>query len=709
MDLPPMPSAAVITQRKLQEQRIQAAAAAISSENITLGPSGANTNANTGQMSLAVPPSVLSAVSNNTDANIVAQLCGFDPFDLLNTVDFPNDRFERLLRVSKDARQLALRREEIPIEELPEEESNTLNLLGRSLTPSANHFSRGSNLLTTVLEPTTKFSLDRNEGIKVELVGNQDPSNAVAEAKQKEMEVLKEQLARSAAAITIQSFIRGFLIRRKFIAVVYAKLTIDSHDTDTSKVVGDLPPVIDLNIQERVLRKFKNYVRIFEMQQFYLPDYPHFAAAKIQATFRMCIFRKKWKFIQALSVEEKNGHLGREAKAAMIRKAERADYKTSTYVKAVVKIQIAWRSFAARKVYHFYKNLIQFREAGSPSALLKYVNPKESKLIDTSCGIHVRFRLGGTHFPPTIYYKIFVHHKLVDMNAFSPRDYTKTKQRLPRELFTKGFEVQDREKDGWYQRIENNGWRPIVERNWKEELLDDTTSRTAAKTVRFHHSKLKRQAELEKMKKLKKLQWMKKLYEEGKKLSNPDPPTRGDFNDVIMEDCEDEEDGPLKQQPPPVNTFETEEQLLQAMAELETELEHEFLMKWSEALDFDAYSHDWLLLSTTGKSDEPDGYAAAMADAPLKNFINPTIEVLNQNYSNDLKKKAAHIGVGRLEAVAEADPMMAEIDLFRKLAAETGANSIQDDRRSVISHEKKMRPWSGRSNQSLGGMFLKDF
>ncbi|KAJ3027103.1 UNVERIFIED_CONTAM: hypothetical protein HDU68_004489 [Siphonaria sp. JEL0065] len=613
MDLPPMPSASVITQRKLLEQRL-ANAAGGSSENIGLSPG--TLNVNNGGMSLAVPPSVLSAVSNNTDANIVAQLCGFDPFDLLNTVDFPNDRFERLLRVSKDARQLALRREEIPIEDLPDDESTSINPLNGNYNPSTAQFSRGSNLLNTVIEPTTKFSLDRNEGIKVELVSNVDNSAAVAEAKLKEQEVLKEQLARSAAAIMIQSFIRGFLIRRKFIAVVYAKLTVDSHDTDTSKVVSELPPVIDLNIQERVIRKFKHYVKIFEVQNNYLPDYPHFAAAKIQATFRMCVFQKKWKFIQALSAEEKNGNLGREAKAAMIRKAERADYKTSTYVKAVVKIQIAWRSFAARKVYHFYKNLIQFREAGSPSALLKYVNPKESKLIDTSCGIH----MGG-------------------INASKTMDGG----RLLKEIGKKSC--------------------------W---------------TIQ--------QVEL-----------LVKLYEEGKKISAPDASITGFYNnDNIVEDLEDQEN--RKTQKP--NKFETEDQLLQAMAELETELEHEFLMKWSEALDYDAYSHDWLILSTTGKSDEPNGYAAAITDSPLKNFINP--DTLIQNLAHDSKKKPIVLTAGGGGDTGAVDPMLAEIDLFRKIAAET-VHSTHDDGRSLISQDdkKKMRPWSGRSNNSLSGMFLR--
>ncbi|KAI8614772.1 hypothetical protein BC830DRAFT_354792 [Chytriomyces sp. MP71] len=92
--------------------------------------------------------------------------------------------------------------------------------------------------------------------------------------------------------------------------------------------------------------------------------------------------------------------------------------------------------------------MIHFRESGNPSNLLKYVNPQESKLIDAASSTHVRFRLGGTSFPPTIYYKIFVHSKLVDMNSFAPRDYTKVKQKLPIHLFTKGFEGKQEPDNG---------------------------------------------------------------------------------------------------------------------------------------------------------------------------------------------------------------------------------------------------------------------
>lgn len=62
--------------------------------------------------------------------------------------------------------------------------------------------------------------------------------------------------------------------------------------------------------------------------------------------------------------------------------------------------------------------------------MLKSVNPAEADLLDAASRCHVRFRLGGLKFPPCIYYKIYVHGNIVDVNAFAPRDYNKIKKEL---------------------------------------------------------------------------------------------------------------------------------------------------------------------------------------------------------------------------------------------------------------------------------------
>ena len=75
------------------------------------------------------------------------------------------------------------------------------------------------------------------------------------------------------------------------------------------------------------------------------------------------------------------------------------------------------------RIYRYYRDLIRFRERGDPAVLLRAVNPREANMSDAACGVHVRFRLGGTTFPPLIFYKIYTHRPVTDMCAFSPRDY----------------------------------------------------------------------------------------------------------------------------------------------------------------------------------------------------------------------------------------------------------------------------------------------
>lgn len=74
--------------------------------------------------------------------------------------------------------------------------------------------------------------------------------------------------------------------------------------------------------------------------------------------------------------------------------------------------------------------MINFRNKGNPFELLKTINRSEAHLLDPASKCHVRFRLGGLNFPPLIYYKIFVHGSVVDINAFAPRDYNSMKKDL---------------------------------------------------------------------------------------------------------------------------------------------------------------------------------------------------------------------------------------------------------------------------------------
>ena len=69
---------------------------------------------------------------------------------------------------------------------------------------------------------------------------------------------------------------------------------------------------------------------------------------------------------------------------------------------SVVIIQRAWKKFLNREIFKFYKEMIQFRERLDPVFVLKGINPGEAYMIDPASAIHIRFRLGGTTFTPTI-------------------------------------------------------------------------------------------------------------------------------------------------------------------------------------------------------------------------------------------------------------------------------------------------------------------
>lgn len=102
---------------------------------------------------------------------------------------------------------------------------------------------------------------------------------------------------------------------------------------------------------------------------------------------------------------------------------------------------------------------------GEPHQLLKSINPSEAGLLDAASRCHIRFRLGGEKFPPLIYYKIFTHGGVVDINAFAPRDYNKIKKDQRKDTCNITFDKPEKDNhDGWYQRIERNGWRPISDK-----------------------------------------------------------------------------------------------------------------------------------------------------------------------------------------------------------------------------------------------------
>ena len=187
----------------------------------------------------------------------------------------------------------------------------------------------------------------------------------------------------------------------------------------------------------------------------------------------------------------------------------------------------------------------------------------ESKYIDNASGIHVRFRLGGEKFPPYIMYKIYTHHPLVDLGSFAPRNYTleTSKKAMPYVLFNKTA-VLDTRHAGWYDRVENNGWRSISEK-W---TIGSTGFKLQEKqSVPFHHNKPLLRSFVEQKKKQRQIEWMNKMYQLAKSADLVDV---DEFKYADIDDDEDED-----------------------------------LLDWSKTLDFSSYQDEWKCVATTGFSN----------------------------------------------------------------------------------------------------------
>lgn len=88
--------------------------------------------------------------------------------------------------------------------------------------------------------------------------------------------------------------------------------------------------------------------------------------------------------------------------------------------RAAKAIQCAWRSFNNQRIYRYYRDLIRFKEAGDPRQMLRCINAREAALVDPAAGLHVRFRLGGSSFPPLIFYRIYTHRPVAGAPASAP-------------------------------------------------------------------------------------------------------------------------------------------------------------------------------------------------------------------------------------------------------------------------------------------------
>ncbi|KAI8926807.1 hypothetical protein BC831DRAFT_455080 [Entophlyctis helioformis] len=799
---------------------------------------------------------------------------GFDPLDLLTKTEFPNDRFEQLLRSSKDARMVSVRR--LPLEILEDEESfavyqrandalrqasaaaaaaaasgqsggfafgpggahhgggghhrATSPFGGGRLTPSSwsttagpsrlsmdggpsttsTHWRRGSKAPMPIVIPSVQSggqpppqqyeSMSRRASMSQ--VGPAKPGAGLGTPPRSRLssymsrhggpsgaatshltidgpgrvypdmqnlfemsqagltpveQIRRSQLARSAAALLIQSCFRGWRTRRKFISIVHAKMSILTHG-DSLKSLAGLPGVDDLSVQEKLWRRYLRYSMTFERRGQVPPTY-------IQANWRCFVVRRAWLEIQAMSDEQSKSKSGLEARIRLVRHAHKPRAGDTIYEQSAQCIQRIWRRYYNTRIYRFYRDLVKFGEQGDPKRLLMYINPKEAQLIDESMGAHVRFRLGGTTFPPVICYKIFVHRPLIDMNAFS-------KQLLPKQRFLKDYSIPVKKAAG----------RPL-QIKWNRNYTDIHSIITPApQTKPFHHSKLKRHEDVLRQRRQRKLMWLKQLYRQGLELVHPpttnhlpDSPsklwlgvthglelepyrfmdmvysprhpaatdtvdldasgnalTSGGGGGRLDDSMNDGRRRPRTVTPAHSVSTDSRYEIVYRMqdadsegeihalaAELDAEFDPDFLIRWTRALDFDEYQHQWMMLATTGGSDAtpPDMQVAGLALDHTRNheqqqqpsqpdasqsladrlFNTIHADLVHQDAIERVNDTAAAAAAGQLppyqpsHPLADhrggdggsggggggmADPWIAEIQLMREMESKTNGDTL---------------------------------
>lgn len=299
-----------------------------------------------------------------------------------------------------------------------------------------------------------------------------------------------------------------------------------------------------------------------------------FTATMIQSWYRMQIARRRfvWKRLSLYSIAAaeiqiawRNFHL------------QKPKPRVSSYVVASQKVQNCWKTYQNRQQFRYISSLLKFENTGDPIAILRAINPIEAKYLDASMSAHVRFRLGGFQFPPTIYYKIFTRSPICDLNAFSPKDYTKKHVfTAPKKKFLRVgnafFRVRQNEQRtrNWYKRLEQNGWRSVSVKCIGDACNDAVSKATATQVSRsrFHYSKIPNGNHLRKLKRKKHINWMVKLYqkeaEKERKIESDD---------------------------------ETKTENLEF-------LEADEMIDWVQALDLDQYQNDWYFLGSSANSDD---------------------------------------------------------------------------------------------------------
>lgn len=103
----------------------------------------------------------------------------------------------------------------------------------------------------------------------------------------------------------------------------------------------------------------------------------------------------------------------------------------------------------------------------------------------------------------------------MDINAFAPRDYMKLKKDQRKATINITFDRPNNDNHkGWYNRIENNGWRPISDKILTP--FDSVEIETSNKPKKFHFDPKVRKALNAQQKRQRKIRWLRKLYRDAK-------------------------------------------------------------------------------------------------------------------------------------------------------------------------------------------------
>lgn len=319
-------------------------------------------------------------------------------------------------------------------------------------------------------------------------------------------------------------------------------------------------------------------------------------------------------------------------------------YKTrDAFRRAAVKIQNLWRRFCYKRVYRYFRDLILHKLKGAPHELLRSIIPSECGLLDKAAGVHVRFRLGGAVFPPAIYFKIYTHRPLCDVNSFAPRNYVKEKRpesiavhnkfddvnmtsirrgtiRVGGTYFGTEIATTNISGEGWYRRDENNPWRTISTLLVAETLTGagDTIPfglpRPEDKRLKpFHYSRLVRTVDVVRERKKRRRQWMLKAYMFSAARhyisdSHPNSDDESIHNNGTARPKDDSKrradvsssdsglNGGFAANGQKKNTQSSQPKAPEIMYDDE-------LLNWSMALDFEEYNKDWVHMGLSIPSD----------------------------------------------------------------------------------------------------------